>query len=138
MLLEIVVENGTSAIGQEEGQNETAEDEGDDVGDDGDDDDDDDDDDDEDEDSESENDDEDDLDIGTDRAKVFAKADVIDRQSKSLIRPWIEEDDDVRTVPAVSSAQHLASLCFLDTCCRHVNHYCHHCHCFLLCHHHVF
>ena len=93
MLLEIVVENGTAAVGQEEGQDETGEDNGDDAEDDDAEDDDDD-------DSESESDDDDEMEIGMQRVQALASSGDTDRRSKSLVRPWIEEDDDVRDLLA--------------------------------------
>ncbi len=81
MLLEIVVENGTQAVGQEE--EEEDEDEAGDADDDYDD-----------GDSESEDDD-DDMEIGWKQDQAPLNSGNDERQSKSLVRSWIEEDDDV-------------------------------------------
>ena len=92
MLLEIVVENGIPAHGmQEDGQNDDDVDDGDD-------------DDDDDDESESDNNDEDDVDIG--EVEVDASnSDKCDdnRSSTALIRPWIEEDDEVSVLRAVAT-----------------------------------
>ena len=82
MLLEIVVENGTQAVGQEE--EEEDEDEAGDADDDDDDDD-----------SESEDDVDDDMEIGWERGQAPSNSGDDERQSKLLVRSWIEEDDDV-------------------------------------------
>ena len=107
MLLEIVVENGTSAIAQEADPDETAEDDVDDAEDDDDDCDDDDDDDDDCDDSESDNDY--DLEIGMEQTQALAISNDKGRQSKSLVRPWIDEDDEVRIISFRLLLQHLKS-----------------------------
>jgi hypothetical protein len=87
MLLEIVVENGTQAVGQEDEEDD--EDEAGDADDDDEDDD---------SESESENDDDDEVEIGGERGHAPSNSGDDDRQSKSLVRSWIEEDDDVSDI----------------------------------------
>jgi hypothetical protein len=87
MLLEIVVENGTQAVGQEDEEDD--EDEAGDADDDDEDDD---------SESESENGDDDEVEIGGERGHAPSNSGDDGRQSKSLVRSWIEEDDDVSDI----------------------------------------
>jgi hypothetical protein len=111
MLLEIVVENGTQAHGEEEVENDGGED-----GEDADDEDGDDDDDDDDENSESESDD-DEMEIGGERAPTLADSGDDEFHSEVPVRPWIEEDEDVSDWPAfavkhatIATAAHTAAV----------------------------